>query len=90
MAVATRWADAETSAKVIYREICPPAEILSDRGSHFANKTIQNLCKIVNVIHKFSIPYHPQTNGSVERFNSTLVQHQPGLNFTSPSTQLLN
>ena len=67
MAVATPLADAETTAKVIYREIfCtfgPPAEILSDRGSHFANKTIQNLCKIVKVIHKFSTPYYPQTNG---------------------------
>jgi len=37
-------ADAKTTAKVIYREIfCTfgaPAEILSDRRSHFANKTI--------------------------------------------------
>jgi len=37
-------ADAETTAKVINRGIfCTfglPAEILSDKGSHFANKTI--------------------------------------------------
>ena len=64
MAVATPSADAETTAKVIYREIfCTfgsPAEILSDRGSHFANKTIQkqNLCKTVEVIHKFSTSYY--------------------------------
>jgi len=63
IAMATRSADAEITAKVIYREIfCtfgPPAKILSDRGSHFANKTIQNLCKIVDVIHKSSTLYHP-------------------------------
>jgi len=44
VAIATSLADAEKTAKVIYREIfCmfdPPAEILSDRGFHFANKTI--------------------------------------------------
>ena len=47
MAVATPLADVEITAKVIYREIfCifgPPAEILSGRGSHFANKTIAKL-----------------------------------------------
>jgi len=75
--VATPLADAETTAKVIYREVfCtfgPPAEILSDRF-HFADKTIQNLSKIVKVIHKFSTAYHPQTNGLVESFNDTVVQ----------------
>jgi len=49
------------------------AEILLDRGFHFANKTIQNFCTIVQAIHKFSTLYHPQTNGLVESFNSTLV-----------------
>ena len=72
MAVATPLADVETTAKVIYKEIfCtfgPPAEILSDRGPHFANKTIQNLCKIVKVIHKFSTPYHPQTQWISRKF----------------------
>jgi len=44
MAVATPSADVKTTTKVIYREIFytfgPLAEILSDRGFHFANKTI--------------------------------------------------
>jgi len=82
-------ADAETTAKVIYREIfCtfgPPAEILSDRGSHFANKTIQNLCKIVKVIHKFSTPCHLQTNELVESFNSILVQTLRKLTLQQPT-----
>ena len=89
MAVATPLADAETTANVIYREIFytfdPPAEILSDRGSHFANKTIQNLYKIVKVIHKFSTPYHPQTNGLVESFNGTLVQTLRKLTLQQPT-----
>ena len=78
MAVATSLADAKTTAKVIYREIfCifgPSAEILSDRGSHFANKTSENLCKIVKVIYKFSTSYYPQTNKLVKSFNNILIQ----------------
>jgi len=46
---------------MIYRKIFGifdlPAEILSDRESYFANKIIQNLCKIVKLTYKFSIPY---------------------------------
>ena len=57
LAVATSLANAETTTKVIYREIfCTfdlPAEILSNREFHFANKTIQNLGNIVKVIHNF-------------------------------------
>src|SRR5271156_2192182 len=60
IAVATASADAATdaatTAKLIYKEIfCtfgPRLEILIDRGGHFANKTIENLCNIVQVTHK--------------------------------------
>ena len=78
MAFAVRSADALTTAKIVYSQVfCtfgPPQEILTDRGSHFANAIIASLCQIVKVKHKFSTPYHPQTNGLVENFNGTLVQ----------------
>jgi RNase H-like domain found in reverse transcriptase/Reverse transcriptase (RNA-dependent DNA polymerase)/Integrase zinc binding domain/Integrase core domain/gag-polyprotein putative aspartyl protease/Retrotransposon gag protein len=81
----TRWpiakavqnADGMTTAKFLYEEIfCtfgPPVEILTDRGSHFKNGMIKHFCELVNVNHKFSTPYHPQTNGVVENLNGTLV-----------------
>ena len=77
MAFAVKSANAITTAKILYNEIfClfgPPNEILTDRGTHFANSVISNLCELVNVRHKFSIPYHPQTNGLTENFNGTLI-----------------
>lgn len=70
IAMATTLADAETTVRIINREIfCtfdPPLEILSNRGPHFANKTIENLCKIIKPIYEFSTPYHAQTNGLVK------------------------
>ena len=58
---------------IICRHGCPQ-KILSDRGRHFNNQVIENLTKKFNIKHHFSTPYHPQTNGLVERFNGTLCE----------------
>src|ERR1700743_1289594 len=75
---ALKEATAETTADFIYKGIicrhgCPKV-ILSDNGTHFKNKLIQQLCEKFEIKHKFSSPYHPQTNGLVERFNRTLCE----------------
>jgi len=71
-------ATAEITAQFIYEEIicrhgCPQV-ILSDRGTHFNNNLIEKLLKNFQITHQFSSPYHPQTNGLVERFNRTLCE----------------
>ena len=71
-------ASAHAAADFIYTEIicrhgCPKI-ILSDKETHFKNSLIENLLKKINVKHLFSTPYHPQTNGLVERFNRTLCE----------------
>src|SRR5438034_513931 len=71
-------ATAEQAAKFIYEEIicrhgCP-AKILSDQGSHFKNRMVEQLVQKFEIKHLFSTPYHPQTNGLVERFNRTLCE----------------
>src|SRR4051812_16630527 len=47
---------------------------MSDRGTHFRNKLMEELCRKFEIKHKLSSPYHPQTNGLVERFNRTLCE----------------
>ena len=71
-------ATAEETEKFIYEDIicrhgCP-SRILTDRGTHFNNQVIERLTKRFQIKHLLSTPYHPQTNGLVERFNRTLCE----------------
>src|ERR1043166_10299807 len=75
---ATKEATAKVAKDFIYKEIicrhvCTKI-ILSDRGSHFRNEIVDELCAQFKIEHKLSSPYHPQTNGLVERFNRTLCE----------------
>ena len=46
-----------------------PRTIISDEGSHFANKLFAKLLSIYGVKHVMSLAYHPQSNGQVEISN---------------------
>ena len=77
-AQAVTHANAEATANFLYETIicrhgCPQ-KILSDRGAHFKNQMIEKLMQKFQIKHLFSTPYHPQTNGLVERFNRTLCE----------------
>lgn len=77
-AKAVREATAEATVQFLYEDIicrhgCPQ-KILSDRGTHFNNRLLQGLVEKFQIQHLMSTPYHPQTNGLVERFNRTLVE----------------
>jgi hypothetical protein len=71
-------ATAEQVATFLYDDIIGrhgcPAKILSDRGTHFKNQMIAHLLKKFQIKQLLSTPYHPQTNGLVERFNRTLCE----------------
>ena len=43
--------------------------LISDRGTHFCNQTVETLLRKYNVTHKGSTAYHLQTNGQVEVLN---------------------
>ena len=46
-----------------------PITIISDGGSHFANKVFGKLMSRYGIKHIMSLAYHPQTNGQVEISN---------------------
>ena len=49
-----------------------PDEILSDLGTQFTSDLMREILRLLSVSQLHSTPYHPQTNGIVERFNGTL------------------
>src|SRR5438045_8519909 len=77
-AKAMKEATAENVVKFIYEGIICRHRclkiILLDRGTHFRNKLVKGLCEKFKIKHKLSSPYHPQTNGLVERFNRMLCE----------------
>src|SRR6266540_359760 len=77
-------ANARNIANFLYEDIicrhgCP-RKIISDRETHFNNQVIENLLKRFKIRHNLLTPYHPKTNGLVERFNKTLCESLAKLN----------
>ena len=65
-----------TVAKFIFEEItcrfgCPE-EIVTDRASAFQAQTLAEYLRLLGIHHLPSSPYHPRTNGCVERFHRPL------------------
>ena len=50
-----------------------PARLLSNRGASFTSSIIEELCKILGIKWLQTMPYHPQTNGLVERLHQTIM-----------------
>ena len=53
------------------------ARLLSDRGTSFISSIIEELCKILGIQWLRTMPYHPQTNGLVER-SHRMIMHMIG------------
>jgi hypothetical protein len=49
-----------------------PKAIISDKGTHFCNRTLGALLAQYHVTHKVSTAYHPQTNGQAESTNKEI------------------
>ena len=53
------------------------ARHLGDRGTSFTSSIIEELCKILGIQRLLTKPYHPQTNGLVER-SCQMIMHMIG------------
>ena len=62
---------AEELTKVLSR-VGVPEEILTDQGANFMSSLLKEVYKLLGIKRIRTSPYHPQTDGLVERFNGTL------------------
>jgi hypothetical protein len=63
----TQGETAENAATLLYDQIicrygCPK-EPLPDNGSHFANKMVEKLSRVMGVRKSYTVPYRPQASG---------------------------
>lgn len=75
---ATRIDDATTIAKFLFESIITcygcPLELVSDRGTHFLNKVIENLTFLFQIKHRKTTSYNPKANGLTEKSNGLLCK----------------
>ena len=74
-AIALRTIDANAVAGELlkfFARVGVPEEILTDQGTNFTSQLIAEVYRLLQIKPIRTTPYHPQTDGLVERFNGTL------------------
>ena len=74
-AIALRNIDANTVAEGLlqfFARVGVPEEILTDQGTNFTSQLLAEVYRFLHIRPIKTTPYHPQTDGLVERFNRTL------------------
>ena len=66
-------ASVATALMGIFTRLGVPKEVLTDQGSNFLSSLMEELYRMLGTRHLKTSPYHPQTNGAVERFHGTLM-----------------
>ena len=81
----TRWTEtfpvpnqeASTVARVLTNEVffrfSPSKQLHSDQGKQIESELLAEVCKLLGIAKTRTTPYHPQSDGLVERFNHTLL-----------------
>ena len=65
---------AREEAKRLGHTLDPPPMLLSDNGAGFKGGVLEGYLSMNGIRHIYGKPYHPQTQGKVERLNRTIKQ----------------
>ena len=59
-------------------------KLLSDNGSGYVSRTFNDYLRLVGIDHIRSAPFHPQTNGKIERYQQSLKKQVNQLTYALP------
>ena len=69
--------EAATIARLLVNEvICRfgvPDSVHTDQGRNFESTLLQEICQLLGIKKTRTTPYHPRSDGLIERFNRTLL-----------------
>ena len=94
----TRWAEAyaipnQEAATVanhlvneLFLRFSPPETLHSDQGRQFESALLGSICRLLGIRKTRTTPYHPQSDGLVERYNRTLLSMLATCSREHPST----
>ena len=75
---ATNSDDSQTIANILYEEVFSrygaPHVLVSDRGQNFMSTLVKAVSSLFQITRHHTSSYHPQTNSTCERLNSTINQ----------------
>jgi len=60
-------------------------KLLSDNGAGYVSRAFGNYLRLVGIGHILAAPFHPQTNGKVERYQQSLKREVNQLPYEFPS-----
>jgi len=60
-------------------------KLLSDNGPGYISRAFRDYLKLVEIKHILAAPYHPQTNGKLERYHQTLKRDVNQVPYEMPS-----
>jgi putative transposase len=60
-------------------------KLLSDNGAGYVSRAFRDYLRLVGIGHILSAPFHPQTNGKVERYQQSLKREVNQLSYEFPS-----
>uniref|UniRef100_A0A3P8TEZ0 Gypsy retrotransposon integrase-like protein 1 n=1 Tax=Amphiprion percula TaxID=161767 RepID=A0A3P8TEZ0_AMPPE len=66
---------ATVAEKIASEWVCrygAPYSLHSDQGTNFESTVFQGMCELLGIEKTRTTPFHPQSDGQVERFNATL------------------
>jgi hypothetical protein len=60
---------AEALVENVFSRYGMPHELHSDQGRNFESQVMSSVCELLDINKTRTSPYHPQSDGRVERFN---------------------